>query len=606
MVPRFRRPFDKDAFCLGKDKTMVNFKEDEKLHVLNHSCAHLMAQAVKHLYPQAQFWVGPVVAEGFYYDMDLGDEVIRDEDLPRIEKEMKKIAKDGKRIVRREISREEAEELFKNDRYKEDLIANMPADEQISIYSQGDYTDLCRGPHVESVKLLKHFKLLKHSGAYWKGDKNNQVLQRIYGVCFETEEELQSHLNELEEAKNRDHRKIGREMKMFMFSDLVGAGLPMWLPNGFTLRRILSDYVMNKELENGYQHVMTPSVANVRLYKTSGHWAHYRDDMFPAMNLDDDSYVLRPMNCPDHMVIYKSELHSYRDLPIRIAEIANDFRFEASGALTGMERVRAFTQNDSHIFVRPDQIKDEVKRVIAFTLEVYRDFNIRDFQFRLSLRDPENTDKYFGNDDLWEKSETALREVLQEENLKFFEAPGEAAFYGPKIDVLVKTAVGHEVALSTVQVDYQLPERFELSYIDSKGEKATPIVIHRAILGSLDRFVAFLLEETKGIFPLWLAPTQVVVIPVSPEAHSEYAEQVAEELRDRGFRVETDARNEKLGYRVREAQTRKIPVEIVVGDGEMKEHSATVRRYGTREETKYTLEALYKLLKDEVKTKGKM
>ena len=423
---------------------MSDFLNDKDLNTLNHSCAHVLAQAVKHLYPQAKFWVGPVVEEGFYYDIDLGDQTISDDDLPKIEKEMKKICKDGKRIVRHEVSKEEALEEFKDDEYKLDLINGLE-DGTITTYSQGDFTDLCRGPHVETVKLCKNFKLIKHSGAYWKGDKNNKVLQRIYGVCFPTKEELEAHLQLLEEAKERDHRKLGKELGIFMFADIVGKGLPMWLPNGFTVRRLLSDYIMNKELELGYEHVMTPSLGNVKLYKKSGHWAHYKDDMFPAMELDDEAYVLRPMNCPHHMVMYKSTLHSYRDLPVRIAEIANDFRFEASGALTGIERARAFTQNDSHIFCRPDQIAQEFKNVAHLILDVYKDFGFKDYSFRLSLRDKNNKEKYFGNDELWEKSENELREVLKEMDVEFYEAEGEAAFYGPKLDVQVKSALGHDV-----------------------------------------------------------------------------------------------------------------------------------------------------------------
>ena len=586
---------------------MINFKEDKDLNTLNHSCAHLLAQAVKHLYPNAKFWVGPVVEEGFYYDIDLGNDVIRDEDLPKIEKEMKKLAKDGKKIVRHEITKEEALEMFKDDPYKLDLISRMDEDEQvISCYTQGDFTDLCRGPHVDNVKLCRYFKLIKHSGAYWKGDKNNKVLQRIYGVCLPNEEELNKYLAELEDAKQRDHRKLGKELSMFMFSDIVGSGLPMWLPNGFTVRRLLSDYIMNKELELGYEHVMTPSLANVRLYKTSGHWAHYKDDMFPAMQGDteDEMYVLRPMNCPEHMIIYKSTLHSYRDLPIRIAEIANDFRYEASGALTGIERTRAFTQNDSHIFCRPDQIGAEIKNVTKLILDVYKDFGFNDYEFRLSLRDPNNTEKYFGNDDLWEKSESELREVLKEMGVKYYEAIGEAAFYGPKIDVQVKSAIGHDVTLSTIQLDYQLPERFELEYIDSDQEKKRPVVIHRAILGSLDRFVAFLLEETKGIFPLWLAPTQAVVLPIAPDAHGEYAAEIVKDLKKMGIRCTLDDRNEKLGYRVREAQTNKIPVEVVVGDKERDERAVTVRRYGSKVETKLSLDDFYSMIQDEIARKG--
>ncbi len=584
---------------------MINFKEDEKLNVLNHSCAHLMAQAVKHLYPNALFWVGPVVEEGFYYDIDLGDEVIRDEDLPKIEKEMKKCAKAAKNIVRREISKEEALEMFADDPYKVDLISRMDEDETvISCYTQGDFTDLCRGPHVENTKQCRYFKLLKHSGAYWKGDKNNKVLQRIYGVCLPTQEELDAHLADLEDAKMRDHRKLGKDLQMFMFSDVVGAGLPMWLPNGFTVRRILSDYIMNKELAQGYIHVMTPSVVSTKLYKISGHLAHYKDDMFPIMERDHDEYCLRPMNCPEHMVMFRSTLHSYRDLPVRIAEIANDFRFEAGGALTGIERSRAFTQNDSHIFCRPDQIADEIKGVTKLILDVYKDFGFENYSFRLSLRDPDNTEKYFGNDELWEKSEAELREVLKEMGVPYYEALGEAAFYGPKIDVQVRSALGHDVTLSTIQLDYQLPERFELEYVASNGEKLRPVVIHRAILGSLDRFVAFLLEETKGNFPLWLAPKQAVVIPIKAEAHGEYADKVADLLAENGVRVSVDGRNEKLGYRIREAQTSKIPLEIVVGDGEIADQSVTVRRYGRKEAVKMTLDEFLAAVNEEIRSRS--
>ena len=585
---------------------MINFKENEPLETLNHSCAHMMAHAVKHLWPQAKFWVGPVVEEGFYYDIDLGDYTIKDEDLARIEKEMKKIAKDGKRIVRVEISREEALEQFKDDPYKVDLISRMEEGTNISMYTQGDYTDLCRGPHVDNEKMCRYFKLIKHSGAYWKGDKNNKVLQRIYGVCLPTQEELDRHLADLEDAKERDHRKLGKDLSMFMFSDIVGAGLPMYLPNGFTVRRLLSDYIMDKEIEMGYIHVMTPSVASTKLYKISGHWDHYKDDMFPVMQDrrdPDNAYVLRPMNCPEHMIMFKSKLHSYRDLPVRIAEIANDFRFEASGALTGIERARAFTQNDSHIFCTPEMIKDEIKGVTKLILDVYKDFGFENYSFRLSLRDPENKEKYFGHDELWEKSEKQLREVLKEMNVPYYEALGEAAFYGPKIDVQVKSAIGHDVTLSTIQLDYQLPERFELEYISNDGSRQRPVVIHRAILGSLDRFIAFLLEETKGILPLWLSPKQAVIIPVSPEAHGAYARKVYADLKAMGIRCSVDDRNEKLGYRIREAQTGKTPIQIVVGDGEVESNGVTVRRYGSKEQTKMSAEDFYKVLREEIASK---
>ena len=579
---------------------MINIKEDKELSVMNHSCAHLMAQAVKHLYPEAKFWVGPVIEEGFYYDMDLGDKVLTEEDLGKIEKEMKKISKDGKRIVRHEISKDAALEMFKDDPYKVDLIENMGSDEVISCYTQGDFTDLCRGPHVDTVKELKYFKLLKFSGAYYKGDAKNKMLQRIYGVCFKSEEDLNKHLEELEEAKQRDHRKLGKDLGIFMFDNLVGKGLPMWLPNGFIVRRALVDYIMDKEIALGYLHVMTPSLGNVDLYKTSGHWDHYKDDMFPQMELDDEAYVLRPMNCPHHMVMFRSKLHSYRDLPVRIAEIANDFRYEASGAVCGIERTRAFTQNDSHIFCRPDQIEAEVKGVIDLILDVYKDFGFKDYKFRLSLRDVNNQEKYFGNDELWTKSENALRNILKNTGAEYYEAEGEAAFYGPKIDVQVRSAIGHDVTLSTIQLDYQLPERFELEYINEEGEKVRPVVIHRAILGSLDRFIAFLLEETKGVLPLWLAPVQVNIIPVNNEYHLEYAKEIRDLLVRNHIRVNLDDRNEKLGYKLREAVMKKTLYNVVLGDKEINSKEISYRMYGSSETTTVSQSDFVKLITDEI------
>ena len=561
---------------------MINIKEDEYLSKINHSCAHVLAQAVRHLYPEAKFWVGPVIEEGFYYDIDLEGKTLTNEDLEKISKEMKKIIKDGKRIIRHEITKSEALEMFSSDPYKIDLINNMADDETISCYSQGDFTDLCRGPHADTVKECKYFKLLKFSGAYYKGDSKNKMLQRIYGVCFKTEEELNNHLQELEEAKERDHRKIGKDLGIFMFSDLVGKGLPMWLPNGFIVRRALVDYITDKEIAHGYKHVMTPSLGSVLLYKTSGHWDHYKEDMFPAMELDNESYVLRPMNCPHHMMMFKNTMHSYRDLPVRIAEIANDFRYEASGAVCGIERTRAFTQNDSHIFCAPSQIKEEFKAVINLILDVYKDFGFKDYRFRLSLRDKNDTEKYFGNDELWAKSEQELREVLEEIRADYYEAEGEAAFYGPKLDVQVKSAIGHDVTLSTVQLDYQLPERFDLSYIDEAGEKERPVVIHRAILGSLDRFIAFLLEETKGVLPMWLAPVMVNIIPVNLEYHLEYAKQISDLLAS-NYRVNLDSRNEKLGYRMRESVIKKIPVTVILGQKEVDDKLISYRLYGSEE-----------------------
>jgi threonyl-tRNA synthetase len=582
---------------------MINIKEDKKLNTLNHSCAHLLAQAVQHLYPDAKFWVGPVIEEGFYYDIDFNNHTLTEEDLEKISKEMKKIAKDGKKIYRQELTKKEALEKFKENSYKIDIINNLPQDEIISCYTQGDFTDLCRGPHVESVKECKNFKLLKFSGSYYKGDSKNKVLQRIYGVCFDSPEALESHLKELEEAKERDHRKIGKDLDIFMFSDLVGKGLPMWLPNGFTLRKTLADYIIEKELKHGYKHVYTPSLGSTDLYKKSGHWDHYKDDMFPEMKLDNESYVLRPMNCPHHMMMYQNSLHSYKDLPVRIAEVASDFRFEASGALCGIERTRAFTQNDSHIFCTPSQIKDEVKNVINLILEVYKDFGFKNYEFRLSLRDKNNKEKYFGNDALWEKSEKELREVLKEIHADFYEAEGEAAFYGPKLDVQVKSAIGHDVTLSTVQLDYQLPERFELTYIDEKGEKQRPVVIHRAILGSLDRFIAFLIEETKGVFPLWLAPIELNILPVNNEFHLDYSKKLYDKLIENNIRVTLDSRDEKLGYRLRESVTKKIPYNLIIGDEEVKNKTISFRHYGSKDTETMKIDEFINMINDEIKNK---
>ena len=563
---------------------MINIKENENFSVMNHSCAHLLAQAVKHLYPNAKFWVGPVVESGFYYDIDLGDVTLTNEDLPVIEKEMKKIAKDGKRIVREEITKQEALEKFKDDPYKIDLITRMDEDNTvISMYTQGDFTDLCRGPHVETVKLLKHFKLLKVSGAYWKGDSKNQMLQRIYGVCFPTEEELDNYMQELKDAEERDHRKIGKDLDLFMSDDLVGRGLPMFLPNGYIIWQELENYIKEKERKLGYLHVLTPCVGNVELYKTSGHWDHYKENMFPAMELDGEAFVLRPMNCPHHMMIYSNKLHSYKDLPIRIGEIAHDFRYEASGAVKGIERGRHFCQNDAHLFVTPDQIKSEFKSVVDLIFDVYKDFDIKDYRCVLSLRDPEDKEKYHPDDEMWNKAENELREVLNELGIKYTEEIGEAAFYGPKLDVNVKPAVGAEYTLSTCQLDFCLPAKFNLKYIDENGERKTPVVLHRAILGSLDRFMAYILEETKGALPVWLAPVQVNIIPVNNEYHLEYAKEIEKMLEEANIRVKLDDRNEKLTYKMRESQTKKVPYTIIIGDKERDANTVTVRLHGTTE-----------------------
>lgn len=577
---------------------MINIKENEKLSVLNHSCAHLLAQAVKHLYPHAKFWVGPVINEGFYYDIDLGEDKVKEEDLLKLEKEMKKISKDGKRIVREELTREEALEKFSDDPYKIDLINNMDDDSVISCYTQGDFTDLCRGPHVETVKLLKYFKLIKFSGAYYKGDSKNKMLQRIYGVCFENEDDLNNYLQELEEAKERDHRKIGKDLDIFMSHDLVGKGMPLWLPNGAIIRKNLENYIYEKEQKLGYYHVYTPCVGTVDLYKTSGHWDHYKDNMFPSMKVDEEEFVLRPMNCPHHMLIYGNELHSYRDLPIRIGEFATDFRYEASGAVKGLERVRCMCQNDAHLFVTPEQIGEEFKKVVSLILEVYRDFGIKEYKFRLSLRDPMDKEKYFDDDDMWNEAESKLRDVLNELEVPYHEAIGEAAFYGPKLDVEVKPAIGPEVTLSTCQLDFLLPRRFELSYIDQNGEKKVPVVLHRAIFGTFDRFTAFILEETKGNLPLWLSPVQVNIIPVNNEYHLEYAESIKNLLQESGVRVELDSRNEKLGYKMRESQVKKIPMTLVLGDKEKENNTVNYRLHGSKEATEIDRDEFVNLVVD--------
>ena len=583
---------------------MINFKENEDLNKLNHSCAHLLAHAIKHLYPNAKFWVGPVVEEGFYYDIDLGDDVVKEEDLPKIEKEMKKISKDNKLIKRIELTKQDALEMFKDDPYKIDLIRRMNEnDTVISAYQQGDFIDLCRGPHMNSTKDMKYFKLVKVSGAYWKGDSKNKMLQRIYGVCFEKEEDLMNYLSYLEEAKLRDHRKIGKDLDLFMTDDLVGRGLPMFLPNGYIIWQELENYIKNKEKRLGYQHVMTPCVGNVDLYKTSGHWEHYKENMFPAMEVDGESFVLRPMNCPHHMMIYANKLHSYRDLPIRIGEIAHDFRYESSGSLKGIERGRHFCQNDAHLFVTPEQIKDEFKKVVDLILDTYKDFGIKDYRFVLSLRDPDDKEKYHQDDEMWEKAENGLREVLNELGINYTEEIGEAAFYGPKLDVNVRPAVGNEYTLSTCQLDFCLPAKFDLKYVDKDGSKKTPVVLHRAILGSIDRFMAYILEETKGNLPLWLSPVQVNIIPVNNEYHLEYCNKLHEKLLDENIRVELDNRDEKLSYKIRESQTHKIPFTLIIGQNEVDNNLISYRKFGTTETVTISIDELIILLKKAIKNK---
>ncbi len=579
-----------------------NLDLNKKLEMYRHSMAHIMAKAIVELFPNVKLAIGPAIDNGFYYDVDGVN--ITSEDFPKIESKMKDILMLNEDFKKVEVTRLEAMALFANQPYKLELISEIPDDEKITVYYTGDFYDLCRGPHVENTKFLRGFayKLNKVAGAYWRGNEKNKMLTRVYAYGFLDKAELKECLKLEAEAKERDHRKIGKELGIFMTNDLVGKGLPMWLPNGFILRKQLSDYIMNKEIALGYKHVMTPSLGNVELYKTSGHWDHYKDDMFPAMELDNEAYVLRPMNCPHHMVIYKNFLHSYRDLPIRIAEIANDFRYEASGTLCGIERARAFTQNDSHIFCRPDQIKDEIKGVIDLILDVYKDFGFDKYEFRLSLRDKKNTEKYFGNDELWEKSEKALREVLFESNLKFYEAEGEAAFYGPKIDVQVKSALGHDVSLSTVQLDYQLPEKFDLDYVDENNTRTRPIVIHRAILGSIDRFTAFLLEETKGNLPVWLSPCQVKVLTISNN-NDEYAKNVYNNLVNMGIRTELDLNNESIGKKVRNAVLKKIPYLLILGDKEMEDNTVSVRVRGANDTKTLSFDEFSSLIMQDIKNK---
>ncbi|WP_435531536.1 threonine--tRNA ligase [Priestia megaterium] len=574
----------------------------EALEIMRHSTAHLMAQAIKRLYKdtKVQLGVGPVIENGFYYDIDM-EESITPEDLGKIEKEMKKIVNSNIEIERKEVSREEAIQLFKEvgDELKLELIDAIPAGEKVTIYQQGEFFDLCRGVHVPSTGKIKEFKLLSVAGAYWRGDSDNQMLQRIYGTAFFTKTDLDEHLRLLEEAKERDHRKLGKELNLFTNSQKVGQGLPLWLPKGATIRRIIERYIVDKEVSLGYQHVYTPVLGSVELYKTSGHWEHYQDDMFPAMEMDNEDLVLRPMNCPHHMMVYKQGIHSYRELPIRIAELGTMHRYEMSGALSGLQRVRGMTLNDAHIFVRPDQIKEEFIRVVRLVEAVYKDFGFENYSFRLSYRDPADTEKYFDDDAMWEKAQSMLKDAMDELDLDYYEAEGEAAFYGPKLDVQVKTALGKEETLSTVQLDFLLPERFDLTYVGEDGKQHRPVVIHRGVVSTMERFVAFLIEEYKGAFPTWLAPVQVQVIPVSPTVHLEYAKEVQEQLQLAGIRVELDSRDEKIGYKIREAQMQKIPYMLVVGDKEVEDKAVNVRKYGEQNSETVDFQAFLQNVKAE-------
>ncbi|PGY24349.1 threonine--tRNA ligase [Bacillus cereus] len=591
---------------IGEDGavSIITLDSEDGLYILRHSTAHLLAQALKRLYKDVklELGIGPVIENGFYYDIDM-EEAITVEDFKKIEKEMQKIVNENLEIVRHEVPRAEALRRFEEigDELKLDLINDLPEDAVITIYEQGEFFDLCRGVHLPSTGKIKVFKLLSVAGAYWRGDSNNKMLQRIYGTAFVKKAELDEHLRMLEEAKERDHRKLGKELKLFTNSQKVGQGLPLWLPKGATIRRIIERYIVDKEASLGYDHVYTPVLGSRELYETSGHWNHYRDGMFPSMEMDNEELVLRPMNCPHHMMVYKNDIHSYRELPIRIAELGTMHRYEMSGALSGLQRVRGMTLNDAHIFVRPDQIKEELKRVVNLTLEVYKDFGLENYSFRLSYRDPADTKKYYADDEMWEKAQGMLKEAMDEMGLDYYEAEGEAAFYGPKLDVQVRTALGKDETLSTVQLDFLLPERFELSYVGEDGKQHRPVVIHRGVVSTMERFVAFLIEEYKGAFPTWLAPVQAQVIPVSPQVHLDYAKKVQDELRRAGIRVELDTREEKIGYKIREAQMQKIPYMLVVGDNEVAENGVNVRKYGEQKSETIALDAFVDMIKVEGK-----
>lgn len=576
---------------------MIDFKEDEQLSILNHSCAHVMAQAIKHLYPQAKFWVGPVVSEGFYYDVDLGDEVIKDEDIAKIEKEMKKLCKDGKRITRQELSKEEALEMFKDDEYKLDLISNFEDGTTISCYRQGDFVDLCRGPHVETVKACKNFKLTKHSGAYWKGDKENKVLQRVYGVCFATPEDLSKHLELLEEAKRRDHKKLGKELGLFMMSEYA-PGMPIFLPKGMIIRNTLEQYWYDEHTKEGYEFIKTPIMMSRELWEISGHWENYKENMYTSI-VDEREFAIKPMNCPGSLLVYKSGLHSYKDLPLRMGELGQVHRHEASGALNGLFRVRTFTQDDAHIYMTPEQIESEVIRLINFIDRVYGSLNLS-YEIELSTR-PEK--KYIGDLAIWEKSEAALAAACKSAGKEYKVNPGDGAFYGPKLDFHVKDSLGRVWQCGTIQLDMNLPERFDITYIDDKGEKVRPVMLHRVIFGSIERFIGILIEHFAGAFPLWLAPVQVKVLPVNNDYHLEYAQEVYKLLQEAGLKVEMDAREEKLGYRIREGQIEKVPYLLVLGNNEQDEKTVTYRQHGQQKQTTVPFDEFVSMLMQKIENK---
>lgn len=593
----FNRPILEDASV-----SIITKDQEDAFQALNHSTAHLMAQAVKRLYPDATFGVGPAIREGFYYDISTS-ETITIGDLPTIEKMMRNIVSEAMDMSRKELSKADALELFKHDKYKTELINDLPDGEIISIYSQGEFTDLCRGGHVGNTKYIKHFKLLSVAGAYWRGNSDNDQLQRIYGTSWFTKEDLDNHLNILEERKERDHRKLGKELKIFALDNDAGQGLALWLPNGYTVRKVLEDYVYKLERKAGYKHVSTPVLGTKTLYETSGHWSHYRDNMFPIMERDGETFVLRPMSCPHHMIVYRSELRSFRDLPLRFAEIVTQHRYEASGALSGLERVRAMTLTDAHLFVREDQIKEEVLAAYQLIMTAIEDLRLEVDYVELALRSKDK-DKFHDNDQLWDMAEKILKDLLDEKGIEYKAMVGEAAFYGPKIDIQVRTAVGHVITMSTVQLDFLLPERFDLSYIGSDGNKHRPVVIHRGLISTWERLMSILLEQYKGAFPTWLAPTQAMIIPVNNEAHSDYAKKVFERLVDEDIRAEMDQRDEKLGKKIRESQTKKIPYQLVIGDQEVSSKTITYRKYGSTDQVTVSLDDFIDYLNEDIKSKA--
>lgn len=576
---------------------MINIKENENLNTLNHSCAHLLAQSIKKLYPNALFWVGPVIEEGFYYDVDLQGKVITDADLEVITKEMKKNVKSDKLIKRIELTKDEALKMFKDDCYKLDLINKFDANEVITAYQQGEFVDLCRGPHVKSTKLLKYFRLLKVSGAYYKGDAKNKMLQRIYGICFSNEDDLNNHLELLEEAKKRDHRKIGKDLELFMFSE-YGPGFPFWLPKGMILRKILEDFWYEEHTKEGYDFIQTPTLLNRDLWELSGHWNNYKDNMYTS-KIDDKDFAIKPMNCPGGILVYKNSLHSYRELPLRIGELGLVHRHEASGALSGLFRVRNFTQDDAHIFMRDDQIEKEIIRLIKFIDRLYSVFNLT-YDIELSTRPEE---KYIGDIKTWDKAEQALESACLKAGRKCRVNPGDGAFYGPKLDFHVKDAIGRVWQCGTIQLDMNLPKRFDLSYISESGSKERPIMVHRVIYGSIERFIGILIEHYAGAFPTWLAPVIVNIIPVNNEHHLEYANKLQQELLKIGVRVKLDNKDEKLSYRMRESQIKKIPYTFIIGDKEIKDNLISYRKYGETETKSVLKSVFFDIIKEEINSK---